>query len=130
MYIFRINLRHLIHSSNNIVTYHLFSLKPKKEKKKKKKSKDPNKPAKARSLVRLGSPEKAYDMDPVLQIGMIGGVEHPSDHTATKITCSVLGIATIAVVGLYLYKKRHTGKTKNTETEHSDSVSDPMEDVA
>ena len=85
-------------------------------------------------MVRLGPPKQAsYDTNtgadlPALQIGMIEDVEHPN-HTATKITCSVLGIATIAiaVVGLYLYKKRHTTKTNNTETEHSDSV--PDEDV-
>ncbi len=99
------------------------------KKKKKKKPKDPNQPKRSTSLVRLGSPEKAYDLDPTLQIGMIEGVEHPSNHAVTKITCSVLGIATIAVVGLYLYKKRRrTEAKKNTEQqEHSESAPDPME---
>ena len=59
---------------------------------------------------------------------MIEGVEHPSNHAATKITCSVLGIATAAAVGLYLYKRRHHTETKSTETEHSDSTPD-LEDV-
>eukprot|EP00986_Skeletonema_menzelii_P009411 scaffold4277_cov140-Skeletonema_menzelii.AAC.4 len=107
-------------------------------KKKVKKASKPKKAApkkKASSLVRLGAPEKASS----LQFGMIEGREHPSTstHAATKITCGVLGIATTAAVGLYLYKKRRTTntKTKNTEqqeeTEHSDSVPDPdpMESV-
>ena len=68
------------------------------------------------------------DLPAGLQTGMIDGVEHPSNHAATKITCGVLGIATTAAVGLYLYKRRRrTETTKNTETEHSDSV--PDEDV-
>ena len=86
-------------------------------------------------MVRLGSPETPYDWDvdmgegaPAFQTGMIEGAEHPN-HAAAKITCGVLGIATTAAVGLYLYKKRHTTKTKNTEQEHSDSAPDPMEIV-
>ena len=80
------------------------------------------------SLVRLGSPEKAYDMDVDMNADMIEGAEHPN-HTATKITCGVLGIATTAALGLYLYKKRRT-KTKNKEEqEHSKSAPDPMDIV-
>ena len=90
--------------------------------------------------MRLGAPEKASS----LQTGMIEGMGHP--RTATKLTCGVSGIATTAAVGLYLYKKRRTTKTKNAdqeeveekeehsdsvdvELEHSDSVLDPMEDI-
>ena len=106
-------------------------MKPKKGRKKK------PAPKKASSLVRLGPPKQASydtntgeDLPAGLQTGMIEGVEHPSNHAATKLTCGVLGIATTAALGLYLYKRRRRTETKNTETEHSDSVSDPMEDVA
>ena len=71
----------------------------------------------------------AEDIPAGLQTGMIEGVENPN-HAAAKITCGVLGIATTAALGLYLYKRRRHTETKNTETEHSsDSVPDPMEDV-
>ena len=94
-----------------------------------KKPKDPNKPKRAISWVRLGSLEKPHDWDTALETEMIAGVEHSSNHTATKITSGVVGIATTTALGLYLYKTRHTSKTKNTETEHSESAPDPMEIV-
>ena len=88
---------------------------------------------KASSLVRLGAPVKASSH----QIGS------STTHTAAKITCGILGIATTAAIGLYLYKRRRTNKTNNTEEEQqqekkkdeqenpddTDSVPDPMEDI-
>ena len=108
--------------------------------KKSKKSKKPTATLrKATSLVRLGSPEAYYDMDvdmntdlpaPTLQTGMIEALD--PNHAATKITSTsgVLGIATVAAVGLYLYKKKRRIENKNTEMEKEHSESVPaMEDV-
>ncbi len=86
-------------------------------------------------LKRLGSSEAHNNMDmdlptvhnpPLLH----DGIDHPTATSSTsKLDRSVLGIATAATVGLYLYKKRHPvpvpTKTKNVKVKHS--VPDQME---
>ena len=99
-------------------------------------------PPKMSPKKKTSSVRSLYDLDKdmnadlnALQIGTNkGGAKQPPNHAAatTKITCGVMGIATAAAVGLYLYKKRSfttTKKRKNTEQEHAESAPDPMEIV-
>ncbi len=81
-------------------------------------------------LKRLGSPGKAHNMDmdlPAVQQQHNPPAPTPrtDTDTSTKLDHSVLGIATTATVGLYLYKKRRPAM--NVKAKHS--VPDQMEEI-